>query len=310
MASEQAQAITRRMAALQAEIMGSGVRPSLAEQRAAVDSFGDHGTEPPGVEVTRVELPRCTALWHVPAEVTGEAALVHFHGGGLAMGSAHGWRQLAGHLAVAAGAPVLNVDFRRAPEDPYPAGPQDARDAFAWVLGRGHRPGAVFLGGDSAGSALALGTAQALRDAGEPGPAGCYLLSPWVDLTLTNPSLSGNQGSDVLTTREALEMMRGFYAGAHDAADPRISPGLGELAGLPPLRIEASRDEILLDDATALAERARRAGVDVELVLWDGVPHVHQLFVGHLPEADDSVRGVGRWVRSRAGTAHAGGGRP
>ena len=300
MPSEQAAAITAQLAALQAEIMGSGVRPSLDERRTAVDSFGDYGVPAEGVETSRVELGSCSALWHEPVGREDGPVLVHFHGGGLAMGSAHGWRNLAGHLAAASGAAVLNVDFRRAPEHPFPAGREDARAAYDWLLEQGRRPGEIFLGGDSAGAGLALGTARALRDEGGASVGGVYLLSPWIDFTLANPSLTGRAGVDVLTSKAALEMMRGFYAPGHDPADPRISPGLGELAGLPPLHVEASRDEILLDDAVRLAERAEASGVEVDLVLWEGVPHVHQLFVGNLPEADEAVQLIARWVRAKA----------
>jgi acetyl esterase/lipase len=298
MPSEQARAITERLAALQTEIMGSGTRPSLAEQRQAVELFGTMGTERAGVEVTEVVAGARPGLWHAPGGGGGSAVLLHFHGGGLCMGSAGAWSRLAAHLAAEADATVLNLEFRLAPEHPFPASLDDAHSAYEWLLAEGHRPDDIYLGGDSAGSSLALGTAQALRDVGGPLPAGVYLLSPWIDFTLTNRSLTELAGADVLTTMAALEMMQQFYLPGGDATDPRISPGLGDMTGLPRLHIEASRDEVLLDDAVALSEAAGRAGVEVDLRLWEGVPHVHQLFVGNLPEADESVRLIADWVRA------------
>lgn len=298
MASAEAKALNEQLRALRDEIMGSGVRPTLEEQRRAVDSMGNYGTEPTGVKTTAVTAGSAPALLHQPESGGNGWVHLHCHGGGLAMGSAAAWSRWLGHLATKSGWAVLNLDFRRAPENPYPAGLQDTRAAFDWLVSQGYPAGHIGLGGDSAGAALALGTAQALRGSGVS-PAGLVLLSPWVDFTLTNAALTSKTDSDVLTTLEALQMMREFYIGAQDAGDPAISPALGTLAGLPPMHIEASQEEILLDDATILADRARREGVDVDLKIWVTVPHVHQLFVGNLPEADESIALIAAWLQNR-----------
>lgn len=300
MVSPQAKALNEQMIALRNQIMGSGVQPTLEEQRQGVDSMGNYGTEPTGVKTTSVTAGSAPALLHEPESGANGWVHLHCHGGGLAMGSAGAWARWLGHLAARSGWAVLNLDFRRAPENPFPAALDDTRAAFDWLVDVGYPPEKIVLGGDSAGATLALGTAQALRDNGTV-IAGCVLLSPWVDFTLTNPSITGKADTDVLSTPAALKMMRGFYIGDKDPSDPRISPGLGALAGLPPLHIEVSDQEILLDDATLLADRAAAEGVEVDFKLWADVPHVHQLFVGNLPESDESVDLIAAWLRKRSG---------
>lgn len=300
MASAEARALNEQMLALRKQIMGSGTRPTLEEQRQSVDSLGSFGTEPTGVKTTEVTAGSAPALLHEPESGGNGWVHLHCHGGGLAMGSAAAWSRWLGHLAAKSGWSVLNLDFRRAPENPYPAGLEDARAAFDWLVEQGHPAENIVLGGDSAGATLALGTAQALRDAGIAA-AGVVLLSPWVDFTLSNPTILGKAESDALNMPDALKMMREFYIGDQDPSNPSISPVFASMAGLPPMHIEASAEEILLDDALHVAERAREEGVEVDLKLWEVVPHVHQMFVGNLPESDESIDLIASWLRKRTG---------
>lgn len=300
MVSAQAEALNKQMLDLRRQIMGSGARPSLEEQRQSVDMLGNYGVEPTGVTTTSVIAGSAPALLHERESGSNGWVHLHCHGGGLAMGSAAAWSRWLGQLAATSGWAVLNLDFRRAPENPFPAGLQDARAAFDWLVAQGYPASKIVLGGDSAGATLALGTAVALRDAGVR-PAGVVALSPWVDFTLSNPSLRSKAESDALNMLDALAMMREFYIGDQDPSDPRISPALADMTGLPPMHIEASAEEILVDDAVRLAERARASGVDVDLKLWEVVPHVHQMFVGNLPEADESVELIATWLSGRSG---------
>lgn len=302
MVSPECAALNDRLRAVRERQRDSGALPSLGELRELMESAIERATEPEGVATTAVAPGGCPSLLHEPESVGGPGVLLHCHGGGFAVGSPLAWSRFLGHLALRSGWSVLNLGYRLAPEHPFPAALEDTRAAVEWLMARGRAADAIVLGGDSAGGALALGTAQRMRDEGVT-VGGCVLLSPWVDLTLTNPSVEANAETDPVTSAGLLTTTRELYVGDADPADPRISPGLGEMSGLPPLHIQAASTELLSDDATRLADRARAAGVEVELKLWDDVPHVHQLYVGALPEADESVELIARWLGGRAGSS-------
>ncbi|MFE3060454.1 alpha/beta hydrolase [Nocardia sp. NPDC059239] len=295
MVSPQAEAINERLFAYRTKLVERGWVPTLADLRRRSLSNAALATEPTGVRTTEVEAGTASALLHEP-ETSGVGwVYMHCHGGGLVTGAAAGWSRLLGHLAVRSGWPVLNLDYRLAPENPYPAGLEDAMAAFRWLESQGYPADQIVVGGDSAGSSLALGTVQALRDEGIRA-GGCVLLSPCVDFTLTNPSIKARADVDKASTPEMLDLTCNLYVGDRDPFDPRISPGLASMADLPPLHIEVSQQDILFDDATKLADRAYHAGVNVDLTMWDDLPHVHQLYVGNMPEADESIGMVAAWL--------------
>jgi len=239
------------------------------------------------------------SAWVWPPEVTSGCAVLYLHGGGYIAGSIRTHRPLAARISRAARAPVLLVDYRLAPEYPFPAAVCDATSAYRWLLGRQFSPSKLAVAGDSAGGGLAIASMIALRDDGVELPAAGVCLSPWLDLAMTGASVATNEGKDPVLRRADLEFMAARYLGAADPRTPTASPLYARLAGLPPLLFQVGTDEILLDDARRCAERARREGVSVELEVWEGMIHVWQFAVGLIPEAARAVRRVGGFVRAR-----------
>jgi epsilon-lactone hydrolase len=211
--------------------------------------------------------------------------ILYFHGGVYVIGAAASSVSLVSDLARRAQANAVTVDYRLAPENPYPAAVDDARAAYEGLLARGVDPGQIALAGESAGGGLAVATLVALRDAGTPLPSSAFLMSPYADLTLSGETMIANQAIDPILTPEGLRLRVPDYVGAADAADPQISPIFGDLRGLPPILIQVGSHEILLSDALRLASRAAVDEVPVTLEVTPGVPHVFQGFAAMLDEA-------------------------
>lgn len=225
-----------------------------------------------------------------------DPVLLYFHGGGYRLGSARSYRAYGSNLARACSLQVLLVDYRLAPECPFPAAVEDALHAYGWALER-HEPGTVVVGGDSAGGGLAAALLLASRDEGLPAAAGAACLSPWADLTNTAASFLRCSDTDALFSKAAAEEAALLYLQGADPTQPLASPVYGNWTGLPPLLVQASEDEVLADDASTLAAVAEKAGVAVELHLYPGMPHVWQLSYPAFPEAVQAVEELGNFVR-------------
>jgi acetyl esterase/lipase len=218
-----------------------------------------------------------------------EHVILYFHGGVYVIGSAASTVPLVGDLARRTGAKVITVDYRLGPEDPYPAAVEDGRAAYEGLLGQGLDPAQIALAGESAGGGLAVAALLALRGAGLPLPACAFLMSPYVDLTLSGETLTEKQAVDPVLTPHGLRVRVPDYLAGADAADPLVSPIFGDLSGLPPLLIQVGSHEILLSDAVRLAGRAATADVPVTLEVTAGVPHVFQGFAALLDEGDAAL---------------------
>jgi len=221
--------------------------------------------------------------------VDAAGVILYFHGGVYVIGSAVSTVPLVSDLARRARVKAVTLDYRLAPEHPYPAAADDAVAAYEGLLDHGIDPGQIALAGESAGSGLAIATLLALRDAGRPLPCSAYVMSPYVDLTLSGDTLPEKQAVDPILSPEGLRLRVPDYVAGADAADPRISPIFGDLAGLPPLLIQVGSHEILLSDALRLAVRAARDDVAVTLEVTPGVPHVFQGFAAMLDEGDAAL---------------------
>ena len=249
-----------------------------------------------GVSFTEVDAGGRPALWVDPPRTRREGAILYLHGGVYLLGSPHGYRSLAAGIAVNAGMRALVLDYRLAPEHPFPAAVDDARAAYQWLLAQGLTPEQVVVAGDSAGGGLTVALLLALRDEGQSLPAAAVCLSPWADLMADDGSRVSKAKSDqVLATADLLRSAALYLVGA-DPQTPLASPLYGDLGGLPPLLIQVGSDEVLLDDAARLADKARAAGVDVTLEVWPGMFHVWQMVSVFVPEGRQALAGIGRFI--------------
>ena len=273
---------------------------TTAERRAQYERAEKVFPTPPEVKVERVSAPIAPAEWlRPPAAVAGRVVL-YLHGGGYVIGSPRSHRHLAAALASAGGANALLLDYRLAPEHPFPAAVDDAVAAYRWLLDQGTAPRHIVIAGDSAGGGLTVATLLALRDASVPLPAGGVCISPWVDLTCSAESYRTKMDVDPIVKSAPIEEMARAYLGDRDRRTPLASPLFADLRGLPPLLIHVGSDEVLLDDAVQLSERAKQAGVTATLEVWDRMIHVWHWFLPMLDEAQAAVASIGRFVRAQA----------
>jgi len=271
--------------------------PTVQDYREAYDRFTAQFAVPDDVTVEQVDTGVVPALWVSTPGASGNRTILYLHGGGYVIGNAWNYRELTSHLARAADARALVVDYRLAPEHPFPAAVDDAVAAYRWLLGQGASPQSIVVAGDSAGGGLALATVMALRDAGDPLPAAVATLSPWVDLECSAETFTTKADLDPVVQREGVLGMAEMYLAGQDARSPLASPLHGDLSGLPPLLIHVGTRETLLDDSLRLAEQARAAGVDVTLEKVDEAPHVYQLFSSMLSEGRTSIDQIAQFIR-------------
>lgn len=289
-------------------------------QREALDQLLRNAPLDLGGDVTeqRVIFEEMMAAMPVPADVTTssgsldgipvvnvEAAgadpakvIFYLHGGAYAIGTAVSSVGLASDLARRAGARLVTIDYRLAPEHPHPAAIDDAVAAYRGLLDSGVAASAIAIAGESAGAGLAAATLVALKHAGLPQPTGAVLMSPWADLTLSGDSMSTKAAVDPALTPEGLRRRAVDYVADGDRTADLVSPIFADLTGLPALLIQAGSHEILFDDATRLAARAATADVAVTLEITPGVPHVFQGFAAMLDEGDAALNSAGEFLRA------------
>jgi phosphinothricin tripeptide acetyl hydrolase len=272
---------------------------TIEERRAQYDRAERVFTTPADVAVEPVTAPVRPAEWLTPPGARADAVVLYLHGGGYVIGSPRSHRHLAAAIARASAARALLIDYRLAPEHPFPAALEDAVAAYDWLLARGISPRRVVIAGDSAGGGLTVATLLALRERGRPLPAAGACISPWVDLTCSAPSYRTRAAVDPIVMQESVQMMAKAYVGAGDPRAPLVSPLFADLAGLPPLLVHVGSDEVLLDDALGLAERARKAGVEANVEEWPAMIHVWHWFLPMLAEAERAIASIGDFVRVR-----------
>lgn len=291
MASEELTVVREMLSAVDLD------RLTVTERRAAAQSVASQ--PPPGTSVDPVDAGGVPAEWVVAPGADSDRVLLYLHGGAYQIGSPGTHRHMVALLSGAAKARVLSVDYRLAPEHPFPAAVDDAVAAYRWLLAAGTDRGVLALAGDSAGGGLALASLVALRDAGEPMPAAAVVMSPWTDLALTGESLRTRADVDVLIKPGGMAETAQAYLAGQDPRHPYASPLYADLHGLPPILIHVGDAEVILDDSTRLAARARAHGVAVTLEVWDEMPHVWHAFAGMLPEADQAIERIGSWLTER-----------
>ena len=271
---------------------------SIQEQRTRLDELARRGIRvPKGVTVRTVRAGGVHAEWLEPVGVDLQKVILYLHGGGYCICSLDTHRGLAARLALASRARLLIIDYRLAPEHPFPAALEDALAAYHWLLTQGIPANQIVVGGDSAGGGLTLATALSLREAGQALPMALFLLSPWTDLTFSGESFHTRKKLDPIFGGEGNRL--GFapaYLGIHDPANPLISPLFADLHGLPPTLIHVGSDEMLLDDSLRLGKKLTAAGANVRLEVWTGMWHVFQVFAPYVPEAQQAICQIGDWI--------------
>ena len=241
------------------------------------------------VSTTAGELGGVPVLNIETGDANHDAVMLWFHGGWYVIGSPRTSAGLSSDLARRVGAKIISVDYRLAPEHPYPAALQDATAAYRGLLDSGVDPRSIAIVGESAGGGLAVALLASLAENGLAQPAAAFLLSPWTDLTLSGETMTSKVGIDPVFTREKVSVRAADYVGSTDPTDPSISPIFADLHGLAPILIQAGSHEILLDDSIRLARRAAIDDVDITLDVTPGVPHGFQAFAAILDEGDAAL---------------------
>jgi len=282
-------------------LLSSKPRPvGWAERRERLDEVGS--TWPPASDVTceAVDCDGVPGEWSVVPGSAPSRVLLYFHGGGYCSGSIVSHRRLVTEAGRAAGTRTLAIDYRRAPEHPYPAAHEDALTAWRFLRRQGIAATSIAVGGDSAGGNLTLALISRLRAAGEELPACAWLLSPWTDLTMSGATLATKDSVDPLIHAAYLAELADAYAPAPvDRRNPLISPLFAELAGFPPVLIQVGSAETLLADATRLAAAAGAADVDVTLQIWPHMIHAWPVWNAKLEDGRRALADAGRFIRSR-----------
>lgn len=274
-------------------------RPDL--NRAIYDGVHKVASEPTGVTYEDTLCNNVPCKWIRPADASPKHIMLFMHGGAFTFGSTNGHRKLSAHLAKAARCTGLSVEYRLAPEFPYPAGLDDCVAVYRWLLQNGFLASNICVAGDSCGGSLATVVPLALIKQGVEIPAASVALSPSYDHTLEGQTMVTNAENDVLQTKAGIaELTQVYTQGRHDIRDPFISPTFAKnLGDLPPTWISCAGYDMLCDQGEGLAEKAKAAGAEVVLEVHPGMQHVFEFMAGRAPEADESIRKIGEWIQQK-----------
>lgn len=275
----------------------------LAAARDIVDSLQRASTEPEDVTYVEVDAGGVPAMWCIPEGAAPDRALLHFHFGGSIVASMYSDRKAAGHVAKAAGIRSLVVDFRLAPENPYPAQLDDAETAYRWLLSQGYAPQNIGSTGHSIGGSLAVLLPLRLLAQGEATPGAIVSISPWADLTIQNPTMDTNADKDITLSRQSLELFRSalLQDPALDPADPKISILYADLTGLPPTALFYGDYEILAGEDAEFGRRLSAFKVTSEVHSLPQTQHSFILGAGRVPETDAAIQHMGQWLNRHLG---------
>ena len=276
---------------------------SFPESRAMFEQMIADFPPPQDVSSNAVDGGGIPGEWIAADGADSERTIYWLHGGGYCIGSINTHRSLIAGISAASGARVLAIDYRLAPEHPFPAAVEDAVAGYLWLLSAGVDHARVIIGGDSAGGGLTVATLVALKESGKLLPAAAVCISPWTDLALTGESLVSKAEADPMIAIDGITRARDAYIGTSDPRAPLASPLYADLSGLPPLLIQVGENEVLLDDSTRLAQRAEAAGLDATLEVWPEMIHVWHFFAAVLPDGQQAIDRIGDWVRERLGVA-------
>ena len=250
---------------------------------------------------SRVNAGGVTAEWVTAEGASDSRVVLYFHGGGYIIGSPRTHRAMLAHLSRDASARVLSLDYRLAPEHPFPAPVEDSVAAYRWLLSEGYDPARTAVAGDSAGGGLTVAMMVQTRYVGLPLPGAAVCISPWVDMEGLGESMKTRAAADPMVGRENLMVSAKTYLGGADPRAPLAAPLYADLHGLPPILIQVGDAEVLLDDSTRLAGIAREAGVEVQMDVWDDMIHVWHVFAPILPEGKQAISQAGEFIKKHTG---------
>lgn len=270
---------------------------SMEDLRAIFEDWHKPALEPEYVTYRSSSVAGVPVIIAIPPENGGDV-VIYGHGGGFCVGSADGRRKLGGHLARHLRALVVIMDYRLAPEHPFPVAIEDSVAVYRALRAEQTGEGRILVAGDSAGGNLAIATTLKLRDLGDPLPAGIIAFSPWLDMEHTGDSIETNRTTDALVNRAMLEGLAATYLADASPTDPLANPLKADLAGFPPVYVNAGSSEALLSDTTRFAEAARQAGVDVTISIVEGMQHVFPCLAGRARIADDELAKIAQWHRA------------
>ncbi len=261
-------------------------------------SFKNKDFIPSSVKFEQVDANGVNAEWITPPGVETDKVLLYLFGGAYNMGTIETRRKLPFLISEASKIRAFLVGYRLAPEHPFPAALDDAINAYQWLLSSGIKPENIIISGASAGGGLSVATLLKIRGLSLPLPAGATLLSPWTDLALKGESMKLNAEYEPGLSKLNLGMAAMSYSGKNRRRNPLISPLYGDLKGLPPMLVHAGNVETLRDDSVRLVDRAKTAGVDVTLEVWDDMPHVFQRYYGEIPESKQAIEKIGQFIQT------------
>lgn len=279
------------------QITSRAINPnqSIGDIRSSFEKLLSDFDPKPDVRVENFSIGNIPAMKCSASKLAGRGIILFFHAGAYNAGSSFSHRDLMGRISEASGLPVVGIDYRLAPENPYPAAFEDALAAYLYLLQISYQPSEVILAGCSAGGGLILSLMLHLKKERLPLPQGAVCICPWVDLTCTGKSIRVNEGKDILS-RTRLKSSADIYLGKQDPKDPFVSPLYGDLAGLPPLFIQIGNRELLLDETIALADHAQNQGIIVDFEIWPDMFHTWQLFAAKIPEGQEAINKIGAWI--------------
>ncbi|MFE2432183.1 alpha/beta hydrolase [Streptomyces sp. NPDC059373] len=300
--STEAQQFAQFLESVRAKASTPGL--DLAVVRDIVDTHASASTEPEGVTYADVDADGVHALWVIPEGADPDKALLHFHFGGSVAASIASDRKAAGHIAKAAGARSLVVGFRLAPEHPHPAQIDDAETAYRWLLAQGYEPRNIGSTGHSIGGTLAVALPLRLLAKGEATPGAIVSISPWTDLTISNPKVDENEEHDKMLSRDILEQFRAAWLQdpGVDFADPDISIVNADLTGLPPTALHYGEYETLAGEGADFGRRLADFKITSEVRPLPGGQHSFILGAGRVPEVDRAIGQMGQWLRRHLGS--------
>jgi epsilon-lactone hydrolase len=290
---------SRELSELAAELAKLPAAGSVEEERQAWTALCRPLDASPNTSWDEVDAGGVNAVW-VASSPDPSYTILYCHGGAFAVGSSWHNRGMLSLLAEAADARVLSVDYRLAPEHPFPAGFDDTLAAYVWLLEQGADPARLVLAGDSCGVNLVLAAAVAARDAGRPLPAALVCISPWVDLTQSGFSYETNAHLDSFVPKEGMDFLADNYLAGASATEPTASPVFADLTGLPPVLIQVGTGECLLADSLSLTEALARHGVATVLETWPHSVHVWPVWASRVPEGRQAIERIGDFLRSVA----------